>query len=72
MKIYIDNELSDFRKIVSVQSSTSEDIHDDLQLIIDALKALGYIEVSIRLGFLTKCIEWGLVDAIDEGDLLDD
>ena len=72
MKIYIDNELHDFRKIVSVRSSISENIYDDLDIIVDALKAIGYTESSIKLGFLKKCIEWKLIDELEEGDFFYD
>ena len=66
MKIYIDNELKDFRKVVSIHSIYNETIFDDIDCMIDALKALGYSEESIEIAFLEKCYRWDLIEPKDE------
>lgn len=65
MKILIDNELKDFRKIVMVKSSFNFDLDDDLNTIIDALKACSYTEENIHQAFLDKIIEWDIIGGID-------
>lgn len=62
MKIYIDNESEDFRKIVSIKSNYNMDIGDDLDTIIDALKAYGYDLEMIQAGFIDKCIHWEFIN----------
>ena len=61
MKIYMDNELEDFRKIVCIKSSRNLDILDDMSTIIDALHAYGYTHEVIEFGLLQKCLELGLI-----------
>jgi len=68
MKIYLDNELSDFRKVVCIKSSYSEIIYDDIDVIIDALKAYGYTDEAIQEGFLKKCLDWELINRESEDD----
>ena len=66
MKIYIDNELKDFRKVISIHSTYNETIFDDLDCMIDALKALGYTEEAIEIAFLNKCHSWDLIEPLEE------
>jgi len=66
MKIYIDNECNQFRKIISVKTSYNEDIFDDIETVIDALKALGYSEETIQEGFIQKCVDWDIIGKIPE------
>ena len=66
MKIYIDNEIENFRKIVMIQNSENMGLEDDLNTIIDALKACSYTEDCIKDAFLNKLMEWELVEPFDE------
>ena len=62
MKIYLDNEIEEYRKKVFLVSSYNKDIYDDINSIIDALKAYGYTEDSIKEAFIDKCLSWKLID----------
>lgn len=73
MKIFLDNEAPDFRKIVTIVSSYNKNIHDDLNTVVDALKAYGYDESNIRDAFIAKSVQWGDVTLIkSEGHDFDD
>jgi len=62
MKIYLDNEIEEYRKKVFLTSSYNESVYDDVDSIIDALKAYGHTEANIRRAFVEKCVEWGLIE----------
>lgn len=61
MKIYIDNENPDFRKIACIQSENDGDM-DDIETVIDALKAVGYEEDFVKQMFLQKCVDWKFIE----------
>jgi hypothetical protein len=62
MKIYLDNEIEEYRKKVFLTSNYNEDVYDDVDSVIDALKAYGHTESNIRRAFVEKCIGWGLIE----------
>ena len=61
MKIYIDNQNENFRKIVSVNSA-DEGLADNIDTILDSLIVSGVPLSYIQLYFLNKCKEWGLIE----------
>lgn len=66
MKICIDNELEEYRKVVSIVEPEKEKITDYFSVFIDSLRVLGFNQEQIELGLLYKCYEYNLIDKIDE------
>ena len=72
MKIYLDNGSEEFRKIVKIECEYSASIIEDVDVVIDALKAYGYDEDSIKTAFTEKCVEWGLIKIYNVDNLKGD
>ena len=62
MKIYIDNELLNKRRVTYVQSNCCTDINCTLDTVINALRGLGYEDFEIQEGFLEQCHQWGYIE----------
>jgi hypothetical protein len=66
MKIYLDNENKDDRKIVCVKENIIDSAYDVVDLMTNALRAYGYTEQQIGIALVSKCEEWGLIELNDD------
>lgn len=69
MKIFLDNELESYRRLVSIIDRSAENIYDVLDILLNALQAYGFSEDLIKEAMLHRCYEWGLIEPIKDEDL---
>ena len=68
MKILIDNQRPEYHKIINIESPSNANIYDDVDTILNALRACGYDDESIFCAFRDIFVEMGYVDISDDID----
>ena len=62
MRIFIDNEKEDGRRIVNIQDKEKMSAEKIIDTFLVGLQGMGYNNIDIQKAFLIKVIEWGYIN----------